>query len=68
MARNQHYTQNTVSAAAWCNKCKRQTQHRVDVRRLGPCLDCIARLETEYQARKKARTEPVQGNLWEVKA
>jgi hypothetical protein len=39
----QHYTRNTVSAAAWCPKCRAQTQHRIDDRRVGPCLDCLNR-------------------------
>ena len=38
---SQHYTRNTVSAAAWCSRCRKQTQHRVDDRRIGPCLDCL---------------------------
>jgi hypothetical protein len=37
----QHYTRNTVSAAAWCPKCRAQTQHRIDDRRVGPCLVCL---------------------------
>ena len=44
----QHYTRNTVSAQAYCPKCGKQTMHRVDDRRIGPCLDCIARLEREH--------------------
>ena len=39
----QHYTRNTVSVAAWCPKCKKETQHRVDDRRRGPCLECLER-------------------------
>jgi len=35
-----HHTRRTISAAAWCNKCRRQTQHRVDDRRIGPCMEC----------------------------
>jgi hypothetical protein len=41
----QHYTRNTVSVAAYCGKCGKSTQHRVDNGRKGPCLECIARLE-----------------------
>lgn len=52
-ARNQHYTRNTVSAAAWCAKCKSRTPHRIDDRRVGPCLVCIARLEGEAPAEPK---------------
>jgi hypothetical protein len=39
----QHYTRNTVSASAWCNKCGKQTQHTVSDRRLGYCIPCYER-------------------------
>jgi len=48
---SQHFTRNTVSAQFYCAKCKRVTAHRIDDRRKGPCLECIARLEQEYAAR-----------------
>lgn len=48
----QHYTRNTVSADAWCAKCRKNTQHRVDDRRLGACLDCIARPLAERKPEK----------------
>lgn len=51
----QHYTRNTVSAEAWCKKCGKRTQHRVDQDtmqgRLGPCLVCIERLNRETTER-----------------
>jgi hypothetical protein len=37
---SQHYTRNTVSAAAWCNKCGKETEHTVSDRRLGYCVPC----------------------------
>lgn len=46
----EHFPRNTVSAAFYCSKCQRQTQHRIDDRRKGPCLECIAKLEREHQA------------------
>lgn len=48
----QHYTRSTVSTEEYCKKCQKRTQHRVDDRRLGPCLTCIANLE------KDAKKEP----------
>jgi hypothetical protein len=51
----EHFTRNTVSASAWCSKCGRMTQHRIDGVRKGPCLECIDRLEAEHTA--AARTE-----------
>jgi hypothetical protein len=40
---SQHYPKNTVSADAWCVRCRAQTQHRIDDGRVGPCLDCLNR-------------------------
>lgn len=47
----QHFTSNTVSVSAWCNKCRANTQHRVEGHRKGPCLRCIAKLEKDHQQR-----------------
>lgn len=41
----QHFTKNTLETTAYCGRCKKDTQHRVDGGRKGPCLSCIARLE-----------------------
>jgi hypothetical protein len=43
----EHYTRNTEGVTAWCARCQRMTEHRVDhpqgalpgAGRLGPCLD-----------------------------
>jgi ribosomal protein L44E len=45
----EHYTRNTLEATCWCNKCGKDTQHRVDDGRRGPCLDCIKRREVEIE-------------------
>ena len=37
----EHYTRNTVQISAWCAKCRRETMHRVDSGRKGPCLECL---------------------------
>src|SRR5437868_6224628 len=40
--KGQHFTKRTVSAARWCNKCRKMTPHRVDDGRPGgPCLTCM---------------------------
>lgn len=54
---SEHYTRSTVSVAAWCNKCWKHTQHRVGDCRKGPCLECVAKLEREHDART-AKVEP----------
>jgi hypothetical protein len=59
----QHFTRNTVSAALWCAKCQKQTQHRIDGVRRGPCLDCITRLEGEH-AKHPAKDEAEQQSLF----
>jgi hypothetical protein len=52
----EHYTKNTLECTAWCNRCGRPTQHRVDDGRRGPCLACITKRETEA-AEQKERDE-----------
>lgn len=37
-----HFTKNTVEASFWCAKCYKDTMHRVDGGRRGPCLVCGA--------------------------
>ena len=44
----EHFTRSTVSAAFWCAKCQKSTQHRIDDRRKGPCLECMERLATDH--------------------
>jgi len=44
----EHYTALTVSVAAYCKTCGRETQHRVDGHRKGPCLACIERLNAAH--------------------
>ena len=65
----QHYTRSTVSAAAWCPACQKQTQHRIDDRRIGPCLQCVKQLEIrrdEYEER--AGIKEFCGNMPRVQA
>ena len=65
---SEHYTRNTVSASAWCAKCKKFTQHRIDGVRKGPCLECIARLDrlhAEVEA-EALKVFPEQGSLFHV--
>ena len=50
----EHYTRNTVSVSAYCSKCAKKTQHRVDGVRKGPCLDCIRKQDAEVASRKAA--------------
>jgi hypothetical protein len=45
---SEHFTRNTLSAAFYCSKCGKVTQHRIDDRRKGPCLECIRRLNAEH--------------------
>jgi hypothetical protein len=62
-AMTEHFTRSTVSAEFWCPKCQKRTQHRIDDRRKGPCLECIAR----YDALPKVEKEPErQGSLFHV--
>ncbi|MGA9668279.1 MAG: hypothetical protein WBQ94_03680 [Terracidiphilus sp.] len=38
---SQHYTGATVEASEWCRKCGKNTPHRIDDRRVGPCIPCM---------------------------
>jgi lauroyl/myristoyl acyltransferase len=37
----QHYTLSTVEVSAWCNKCGKNTPHRVACKRLQYCIPCF---------------------------
>jgi hypothetical protein len=63
----QHFTRNTISAEFYCAKCRKMTQHRVDVRK-GPCLECVERLNVEHaQLEIDRRREARQGSLFAEK-
>jgi hypothetical protein len=55
----EHYTRNTETATAWCARCNRMTEHRVDGGRKGPCIDPnqfpLAFTRTRWMARRLAR-------------
>lgn len=42
-----HFTKNTVEAKFWCDPCGRETIHRVDDGRRGPCLVCLEKREKQ---------------------
>jgi len=35
----EHFPKSTLTATAWCQRCRRSTEHRIDDGRVGPCLD-----------------------------
>lgn len=39
----QHYTASTVAVSAWCNRCNKNTPHRVADKRLQYCIPCFDR-------------------------
>jgi hypothetical protein len=51
----EHYTKNTLEATVWCNRCGKDTQHRIDGGRRGPCLECMRKreLQNEYERIKR---------------
>jgi hypothetical protein len=53
MISRHHLSRNTVSAFYWCNKCSKQTEHRVDGGKKGPCLACL-------EKRGAPKTKPQQ--------
>ena len=46
----EHYPTNCCEASAWCPKCQKRTQHRVDKGIVGPCMACIAKYDNQVQA------------------
>ncbi len=60
-----HFTRNTVSASSWCGKCGKRTQHRVDGVKLGPCLECIAKLEKRHEDAAGKEPVPKQQGLFQ---
>ena len=61
----EHYTKQTVSASAFCRKCNRSTEHRVDAGRLGPCMRCVENLQAEHAYNEQERRrEERQGVLF----
>lgn len=56
----EHYTRNTLEVTAWCEKCQRFTQHRVDGGRRGPCLEHKAQEYTLEQFKRMANEKKRQ--------
>jgi DNA replicative helicase MCM subunit Mcm2 (Cdc46/Mcm family) len=54
---SEHFTRSTVSAAFYCSKCGKSTQHRIDDKRKGPCLECIRRLNEKHDQEKPEQTQ-----------
>jgi hypothetical protein len=50
-----HFTKATVSATFWCTKCHKDTHHRVDDGRRGPCLECMKKLEAAREQPKREK-------------
>jgi hypothetical protein len=55
----EHFSANTVSAAFYCPKCEKRTQHRIDDHRKGPCLECIAKLEKLHAVKPEPERQGV---------
>jgi hypothetical protein len=60
----EHYTKNTLECTAYCAKCGRDTQHRVDGGRRGPCIDPRHPVQamTKAQAARKEKQERERQN------
>lgn len=53
----EHYTLNTESVTAWCNKCCNLTQHIVSGGRRGRCMECGPVGESKKQKEKREKQE-----------
>jgi hypothetical protein len=62
----QHFTRSTTQVLAYCNRCGRRTMHRVDDRRIGPCLEHGASGMTKKQEalQKRLKDEAEQPGLF----
>lgn len=60
----EHYTRGTLECTAFCKKCGRNTQHRVDGGRRGPCIDPDhpVRELSQDQIRRKKKAEDEKRN------
>lgn len=60
----EHFTKNTEECTAWCPKCQRETQHRVDDGRRGPCIDPghPVQVFTKAQQRRREAAEKKRQN------
>lgn len=45
----EHFTKSTIEASYWCARHGKETRHRIDNGRRGPCLLCIAELGSGSQ-------------------
>jgi hypothetical protein len=52
----EHYTRNTTDCLAWCEHCRRLTQHRVDGGRRGPCLEHETPVRAKIPPLEKQKT------------
>ena len=49
-----HETRSVTEILVWCPTCGKNTMHRVDDRRVGPCLnDHVAGMSKDQERRKK---------------
>lgn len=54
-SKGEHLPKSTIETTAYCNRCLKHTQHRVDGGRIGPCLDCLKKREVEAEASRIKR-------------
>lgn len=61
----QHFTRNTKEVSHWCRTCNRMAMHRVDDRRLGPCLEHQGKESKKQDRDRKAREAAEQNPTFE---
>ena len=57
-----HFQKNTVEASCWCAPCGKETPHRIDNGRRGPCLVCLGKLGNAAETKEPA--PPTQEELF----
>ena len=61
---SEHYTKKTTEVPAWCNKCNRNTQHRVAGGRLLHCLEHLVQHRTKAQQKRERKRQDRQLDLF----
>ena len=58
-----HFTKNTVEASFYCAPCGKDTPHRVDSGRRGPCLTCLGKPAKDEEFEERAAIIEFCGNV-----
>lgn len=58
----EHHPKNVTGVLRWCRVCRKNTMHRVDFKREGPCTEHQASGMSKEQEKRKKRKEEAEQN------